>query len=106
MGGAATRRPEFCYFVIHVVTWTFADTNNSDLAGGRSGVWCALLLVLPHRHWAPVADSAMRSGLRRENRCAAMAKPHHVAPIARTPHRTNGLAAGTVGLRSRSVGAG
>src|SRR5277367_7153830 len=103
MGGAATRRPEFCYFVIHVVTRTFADTNNSDLAGGRSGVWCALLLVLPHRHWASVADSAVRPGLRRVNRCAAMASPRHMSTVAGTPHGTNGPAAVTVGVTVRAA---
>jgi hypothetical protein len=86
MGGAAPRRSEFCYSVVHVVPWTLADATTQTSPGGRSDAWCALLLVLPHRHGASIADSAVRSRLRCVKACAAMASPCHMPAIARTPY--------------------
>jgi hypothetical protein len=48
------------------------------------------MFVLPHRDWAFVADSAVRSRLRCVKGCAAMAAPRHMPTIARTPHRADG----------------
>src|SRR5271163_1750315 len=57
-------------FVSFAVTWTLADATTQTSPGGRSGAWCALLLVLPHRHWADrgfgsAVPAAVRKGLHR-----------------------------------------
>jgi hypothetical protein len=84
--GHGRTRGEFCYFAVHAVTWTLADATTQTSLGGRSGAWCALLLVLPHRHWASIADSAVRSRLRCVKACTAVAAPCHMPAVARTPY--------------------
>lgn len=67
----------------------------------------AVFLVFPYRDGASVAESAMRSRLRRVKGCAAMAAPLHMPVIAAAPHRTHRPARLSVGVAvraARSVG--
>jgi len=52
---------------------------------------------------ASIAESAMRTGLRRVKGCAAMAAPRHMAPIARTPDRIHRPAPVAVGMAGRTA---
>jgi hypothetical protein len=102
-GSSPSARRAWRFVVIH----TLLDAAPSRTVPARHAspvVWFLALFVFPHRHWADVAQPAWRPGLRRVNRCAAMASPLHMSTAAGAPHGTDRPAWVCVGVAVGAAG--